>query len=91
MTLLGRNAKVTVQQIMDDLAAGKKPKTIAAEVGCSYGTLRARLARHVREAGFRTVEQAVAEHTYQQVKAALPAAVQFHLEAVYKRKSTPRA
>jgi len=60
---------------MDGLAAGKKPLALAAELGCSYSTIRRRLSRYVRSAGFATVEQAVAHHIAARIRAVLPLAL----------------
>lgn len=73
--LLGRRSKVDSRVLMDRLAAGRKPRAIATEFDCSYSTIRRRLSRYVRTAGFATVEQAVAHHIAARIKAALPLAL----------------
>lgn len=82
--LLGCRAKLSTQRLMDSLAAGKKPRQIAAEAGCTYQTLRNRLARHVRRSGFATVEQAIAHHVAEKIKARMPLALQAVVDQVLR-------
>lgn len=84
--LLGRKGKVDSRVLMDRLAAGEKPRTIAAEFGCSYQTLRNRITRHVHDLGCRTVEQAVAEHVACKIKRALPIALETVVDQVMRKK-----
>lgn len=83
--LLGRSAKVDTLELLDALAAGKKTKQIARELGCHWVTVRRRLARHVKASGFKTPEQAVAHHVAERIKARVPLAVQVIVEQVAQR------
>jgi IS30 family transposase len=67
------------------LAAGEKPRRIAADLGVSYSTLRRRLSRHVKAIGCTTPEQAVAEYVLGRAKAVVPTAVQPLLDRILKR------
>lgn len=81
---IGRDQPVDSRLLLDGLAAGKKPQAIAAEVGCAYSTLRRRLSRHVHAQGLQTVEQAVAVHVAEKIKAAMPLALQSTVDRVIK-------
>lgn len=72
--------------MLDKLAEGEKPQTIAAELGCSYSTLRRRLSRYVHAIGCSTPEQAVAEHVAGKIKRVLPAALQAQVDLVMGKK-----
>lgn len=67
------------------LAAGEKPRQIAAELGVSYSTLRRRLSRHVKAIGCATPEQAVAVYVVERVKANVPTALHPFVDRVLKR------
>lgn len=83
--LIGRRSPVNSFELLEGLAAGKKPRAIAAEVGCDYETFRRRLSRHVRSSGFRSVEQAVAHHVADRIRANLPTALHPMVDRVLKR------
>ena len=68
------------------VADGEKPRQIAAELGCTYGTLRRRLSRHVQAIGCTTPEQAVAVHVAEKIRAVLPLALQRHVDLAIKRQ-----
>ena len=91
MTYHGRPDKARQdRRALELLAQGWKPRQIAAALGCSYSTLRRRLARYVKAIGCRTVEQAVAQLVFQQVRAMLPLAWQGELDRLRLfEKSTP--
>ena len=72
--------------MLDRLADGDKPKMIAAELGCSYSTLRRRLSRYVQAIGCTTPEQAVAKHTVEKIKRALPSALAVQVDMVMGKK-----
>lgn len=83
---IGRENVIDSRALLDGLADGKKPRVIAAEVGCAYSTLRRRLSRHVHSQGLQTVEQAVAVRVAENIKAALPLALQSQVDIVLRRK-----
>lgn len=72
--------------IVERLAGGERPRTIAAELGCSYSTLRRRLSRHVKAIGCATPEQAVAQHVAEKIKRAMPLALQAQVDLVMKKR-----
>ena len=78
--------KVHPRVVLDRLAAGQKQKAIAAELGCSYGWLRTNLSTIVRECGYRSVEQAVAEHVAEKIKKTLPAALHRQVDLAMGKK-----
>ena len=87
MTFNGRPDKVRQDRLtLERLSQGKTRKEIAAEIGCSYSTLRRRLARYVKDLGCRSVEQAVARHVTEKIKAAMPLALQSVVERVMRLK-----
>lgn len=72
--------------LIERLADGERPRTIAAEIGVSLSTVRRRLSRYVRASGFQTPEQAVAVHTAEKIKRALPMALQSQVDLVMGKK-----
>jgi hypothetical protein len=78
--IIGRAKPINSLALLDRIAEGAKPRQIAAEVGCAYSTLRRRISRHVQELGCATLEQAVAVHTANRIKAILPLALRGELE-----------
>lgn len=72
--------------VLDRLADGKKPRAIAAEVGCAYSTVRKRITRTVHMLGFQTPEQAVANRVADRIQAAMPLALKSTVDLVMKRR-----
>ena len=90
MAFNGRSDKVPQDRMMlERLSQGEKPKAIAAEIGCSYSTLRRRLSRHVQAIGCQTVEQAVAQHVAEKIKREMPLALRAQVD-IAVRKPAPR-
>lgn len=86
MTFNGRPDKVRQDRLtLERLSQGSTRKEIAAEIGCSYSTLRRRLSRYVKDIGCRTVEQAVAHHVAGKIKAGMPLALQGVVERLMRR------
>lgn len=83
--LLGRKLKIDTRDLLDELASGKKPRQIAAQHDCSYSTFRRRLSRYVRSAGFTSVEQAVANHVLDRVRALLPLGMRKTFDLAFQR------
>lgn len=83
--LIGRKLPVDAGELLDRLAAGERPKAIATAYGCHYVTLRRRLSRHVRALGSKTLEQAIAHHVAQRIKARLPLALHAVVDQVMRR------
>ncbi|HEY3159804.1 MAG TPA: hypothetical protein VGJ78_12650 [Vicinamibacterales bacterium] len=89
MTFHGyRDKALQDRHAIEKLAEGKDRRTVAAELGVSYSTMRRRLSRHVRAIGCETVEQAVALQTAAKIKLALPIALQSAVDLVMKLRST---
>lgn len=86
--LIGRRPKIDSGELLDALAAGKKPRAIAAAAGCSYSTLRRRLSRHVRFCGFQSVEQAVAQHVATKIRSVLPLAFHGHVDIAMRGRDS---
>jgi hypothetical protein len=84
--LIGRKSKIDPRLVLDRLAQGKKPREIAAEIGCNYQSLRDRTKLVRRAMGCRTSEQAVAVHVAEKIRAVLPLALQGHVDLVLKRR-----
>lgn len=86
MTYHGRADKVRQDRLtLERLSQGRTRKEIAAEIGCSYSTLRRRLARYVRMLGCQTVEQAVAKHIAGEIAGRLPMAWRGEIERMMRR------
>lgn len=71
--------------MLERLSQGSTRKEIAAEIGCTYSTLRRRLARYVKALKCQTVEQAVARHITEKIRAAMPLALQGEIERMMRR------
>jgi DNA-binding NarL/FixJ family response regulator len=82
---LGRRLVLEDFAVLDQLADGKRPRAIAAEVGCAESTLRKRLSRAVRNRGFKTPEQAVAHRVADRIQRELPLALHQTVDRVMKR------
>lgn len=67
------------------LAAGEKPRAIAADLGVSYSTLRRRLSRHVKAIGCATPEEAVAVYVVERIKTVVPLACHSAVDRLLKR------
>ena len=78
--MLGRDKPIDAVRLLDRLAEGARPRQIAAEIGVAYSTIRRRISRHVQDLGCATLEQAVAVHTTNRIKAILPLALRGELE-----------
>lgn len=66
--------------LIERLADGERPRMIAAAIGISLSTVRRRLSRYVRASGCETPEQAVARHTAEKIKRALPIALHLQVD-----------
>lgn len=84
--ILGRKTRIDSRELLDRLAAGDKPRTIAAQTGVAYQSLRNHLTRYRKVAGFSTPEQAVAHHVASRIKASLPLALQSTVDLVMRKK-----
>lgn len=83
---IGRKIKIDSRVILDRLAEGKRPREIAAEIGCGYQSIRNSTKLVRRAMGCRTSEEAVAVHTAEKIKAALPIAWQGFVDRVILKK-----
>ena len=87
MTFHGyRDKALQDRQALEKLAEGKDRKSVAAELGVSYSTMRRRLSRYVQAKGYKTVEHAVALATAEKIKRALPIALQGHVDFVMSKR-----
>jgi DNA-binding NarL/FixJ family response regulator len=73
--------------LLDRLAEGKNTKAIAAELDCSWSTVRRNLSRAVHKLGYMTVEQTVAEHVAEKIKRTLPSALRAQVDLVMRKKT----
>lgn len=84
--ILGRKRVIDSKLLLDELAAGKRPRAIAAETGVTYQSLRNHLTRYRKVAGFATPEQAVAHHVAEKIRASLPLALQSTVDRAIRRR-----
>lgn len=83
--ILGRK-RIDSRDLLDALAAGQKPRSIASQMDCAYSTIRKTITRHVKTSGFQTPEQAVAHHVAERIKKSLPLALQHQVDLVMRKK-----
>jgi hypothetical protein len=88
--LVGRKPKIDTRDLLDELASGSKPRVIAAKHDLSYSTFRRRLSRYVRSAGFTSVEQAVANHLLDRVRAFIPTGMRSTFDLAFQRYRAKR-
>lgn len=82
--ILGRKRMIDSRELLDGLAAGKRPREIAEQAGVAYQSLRNHLTRYRKVAGFATPEQAVAHHVAERIKASLPLALQSAVDRAWR-------
>lgn len=80
-----RDKALQDRRAFEMLGQGKKRRDIAVALGVSYSTLRRRLSRYVRAAGFASVEHAVAHHIAAKIRAALPLALHQIVDRALRR------